>query len=106
MRVLGVETVTSVISVAIVDEEKVLGELSMDVGLTHSTYLMANIETILKAVNLKVEDLDGFAVSAGPGSFTGLRVGVAVANAIGWALGIPVNGKNIQKGESTDIGYT
>jgi tRNA A37 threonylcarbamoyladenosine modification protein TsaB len=53
----------------------------------------------------ELSDVKELEVDSGPGSFTGIRVGVAVANAIGWALRIPVNGKRIDKGESVDIEY-
>ena len=71
-----------------------------------SQKLLAFIEKILKKEGVLINQITQIEVHTGPGSFTGLRVGVSVANAIGWALGIPVNGKNIRKGESTDIGYT
>lgn len=53
----------------------------------------------------KIEDITEIEVNTGPGSFTGLRVGVSVANALGWALNVPVNGKSLQKGEMVDISY-
>lgn len=71
-----------------------------------SQKLLAFIEEILKKEKVSVKEITEIKVNTGPGSFTGLRVGVSVANAIGWALGIPVNGKNLQKGESVDIKYS
>jgi len=62
------------------------------------------IET-LKKKKKKIEDIKEIEVNTGPGSFTGLRVGVSVANAIGWALDIPVNGKDTKKGEFVEIKY-
>ena len=53
----------------------------------------------------KIKDISEIEVNTGPGSFTGLRVGVSIANALGWALGIPVNGKDLKKGEVVDIKY-
>jgi tRNA threonylcarbamoyladenosine biosynthesis protein TsaB len=61
-----------------------------------SQVLLPLVEKILKKNELKFRDLTGIEVATGPGSFTGLRVGVAVANALGFALGIPVNGKKIE----------
>lgn len=61
-----------------------------------SQVLLPLIEKILKKNNLEFKDLEGIEVSTGPGSFTGLRVGVSVANALGYSLGIPVNGKKIE----------
>lgn len=66
-----------------------------------SQALIPLIEQILKKEKLKYKDLEGIEVEKGPGSFTGLRVGVSVANALGFSLGIPVNGKKVE----TKLGY-
>ncbi len=66
-----------------------------------SQVLMPLIEKLLKKNKLEFKDLKGIEVETGPGSFTGLRVGVSVANALGFSLGIPVNGKKIE----TDLVY-
>ena len=75
-----------------------------------SQKLLPFIDEVLKnlpaqAGNKTLKDITEIKVNTGPGSFTGLRVGVAVANALGWALGVPVNGKNLDRGESVDIRY-
>ena len=54
------------------------------------------IDRILKKYSLKIEEINSISVDTGPGSFTGLRVGVSVANALGYAMGIPVNGKKME----------
>lgn len=61
-----------------------------------SQVLLPIIEKLLKTANCKLSTLQGIEVETGPGSFTGLRVGVSVANALGFSLGIPVNGKKIE----------
>lgn len=61
-----------------------------------SQVLLSLIEKLLKSQKMALKDLEGIEVETGPGSFTGLRVGVSVANALGFALGIPVNGKKIE----------
>jgi len=71
-----------------------------------SQALLGFIDEILVKKGKKISDVTEIKVVIGPGSFTGLRVGVSVANAIGWALSIPVNGKDISKGESVEIKYT
>ena len=70
-----------------------------------SQKLLSFIDEVLKKQGKKMTDLSEIEVNVGPGSYTGLRVGVSVANAIGWSLGIPVNGKNLQKGGATKIRY-
>ncbi len=61
-----------------------------------SQVILPLIERLLKENNLDFKDLVGIEVATGPGSFTGLRVGVSVANALGFSLGIPINGKEIE----------
>ena len=70
-----------------------------------SQKLLPFIDEILKKEGKKIKDITEVEVNTGPGSFTGLRVGVSVANTLGWVLGIPVNGKNLRKGEGIDITY-
>ena len=67
--------------------------------------LLPFIDELLKKEGKKLEEIKEIEVNTGPGSFTGLRVGVSVANALGWALGVPVNGKDLRKGEVIDIKY-
>jgi len=62
-----------------------------------SQKLLKFIDEVLAKKNTKFEDVSEIKVNVGPGSFTGLRVGVSVANAMGWVLGVPVNGKNVKK---------
>lgn len=70
-----------------------------------SQKLLPFIVETLKKKNKEIKDITEIEVNTGPGSFTGLRVGVSVANAIGWAEGIPVNGKDVTKGEMVKIKY-
>lgn len=70
-----------------------------------SQKLLPFIDEILKKKGRDIHDVTEIEVNCGPGSFTGLRVGVSVANALGWALKIPVNGKNVGKGEVIEIDY-
>ena len=70
-----------------------------------SQRLLPFIDEVLKKKKLTLKDLTEIEVNTGPGSFTGLKVGVSVAQALGWALNIPVNGKDMKKGEVIDIKY-
>lgn len=63
---------------------------------TKSQNVLSLIEKSLQGEGLKLKDITEIKVHPGPGSFTGTRVGVSVANALGWALGVPVNGKKIE----------
>jgi len=70
-----------------------------------SQKLLPFINETLKKKGIKIEEISEIEVNTGPGSYTGLRVGVSVANTIGWALGVPVNGKDLKKGETVEIKY-
>ena len=70
-----------------------------------SQILIYFLDKLLKKKNLNFQDIKEIRVNTGPGSFTGLRVGVSVAAALGWVLGIPVNGKILRKGEKLGIKY-
>ena len=70
-----------------------------------SQKLLPFIDELLKKKDKKIEDITEIEVNTGPGSFTGLRVGVSVANTLGWVLGVPVNGKDLRKGQMVDIKY-
>lgn len=84
-----------------VDGEKFETEARKD----KSQKLLSFIEQALSKKGKKVGDVKKVKVATGPGSFTGLRVGVSVANCMGWVLGIPVNGKDLIRGEAVDIVY-
>lgn len=70
-----------------------------------SQIVLPMIEKLLKAKGIKLEDITEIEVNPGPGSFTGLRVGVAIANALGYALKIPVNGKRVDRLEVVEPRY-
>ena len=70
-----------------------------------SQKLLPIIDELLRKQGKKIEDITEIEVNTGPGSFTGLRVGVSVANTLGWVLGVPVNGKDMRKGEVIEIKY-
>lgn len=84
-----------IIKVALKKDGKVVKSLSKD-NEYGSQVLLPLIDKILKQEKMDFKDLDGIEVEIGPGSFTGLRVGVSVANALCFALNIPVNGKKIE----------
>lgn len=89
---LGIDTATRVCSVALCDGPKVLGALDINVGLTHSEGLVPQLETLLKLTKKQRQDLELIAISRGPGSFTGLRIGMATAEALAYSLDIPLVG--------------
>jgi tRNA threonylcarbamoyladenosine biosynthesis protein TsaB len=90
MRVLALETSTLAGGVALVDGERLVAEYVLDVSVTHSERLMAAVDRVLVDARWAPRDVEGLAVSIGPGSFTGLRIGVSTAKGLGWALGVPI----------------
>ena len=87
MRILAIDTSTSVLSIAISEDDKVIAEFTQNKALTHSERLMPSVEYIFKSINLNLEDIDEFAVTIGPGSFTGIRIGVCVINSFAMIYG-------------------
>ncbi len=77
MKILSVDTSAVCASVAITEDEKIISLCSTNAGLTHSRTLLPMIDSALKNSDTKLSDIDYFACSAGPGSFTGIRIGIA-----------------------------
>jgi tRNA threonylcarbamoyladenosine biosynthesis protein TsaB len=92
LRALGIETATSIASVAIVGADHVLAAQSLPQGGSHARTVLPLIESTLASAGMGLRDLDLIAVSIGPGSFTGLRIGLSVAKGLAMATGLPVVG--------------
>ena len=90
MRVLAIETSTLAGGVALLDGDRVRAEYLLDVSATHSERLMPAIDRVLADAGWRAADLQGLAVAVGPGSFTGLRIGLSAAKGLAFALGIPI----------------
>jgi len=92
VKILGIDTSSSSLSVAVMDDDLLKGEFTLNHKLTHSEQMMPLLDSLLSHLELKMSDIDLIGVSVGPGSFTGIRIGVAAANAMAMALDIPVVG--------------
>ena len=92
MRILAIDTSGMAASAAVMNDDNLIGEWFIHHKKTHSQTLMPIIDQLLKAVELHPADIDLFAVSIGPGSFTGLRIGTAVIKGMAQALDKPVIG--------------
>ena len=90
MRVLGIESASMVASVAIVEDGNLVAEYTLNHKKTHSQTLLPMIDEIVRMTETDLSELDGIAISAGPGSFTGLRIGSATAKGLGLALNKPL----------------
>jgi tRNA threonylcarbamoyladenosine biosynthesis protein TsaB len=90
MRVLALETSTLAGGVALVDGDRLVAEYLLDVSVMHSERLLSAVDRVLSDARWSPPDLEGLAVSIGPGSFTGLRVGVSTAKGLALALSLPI----------------
>jgi tRNA threonylcarbamoyladenosine biosynthesis protein TsaB len=92
VRALGIETATSLASVGIVVGDRILAERALPMHGSHARTLLPLIDAALAAAGVGLRDIDLLAVSIGPGSFTGLRIGLSVAKGLALATGVPVVG--------------
>lgn len=92
MKVLGIDTSTRCESLGLIDGQDVLVEYRLNLPVTHSERLLEAIDLVLREARCPMEELDGWAVSLGPGSFTGLRIGVATIKGLAFATRKPVAG--------------
>lgn len=90
MRILAIDTSTMLGGIAILDESLLIAESRLNVKTTHSERLMTEIEHCLKQSGIKISDIDVFAVATGPGSFTGLRIGLSTVKGFSYATGKPI----------------
>ncbi|MCR5607463.1 MAG: tRNA (adenosine(37)-N6)-threonylcarbamoyltransferase complex dimerization subunit type 1 TsaB [Lachnospiraceae bacterium] len=90
MRLLAIDSSGMTASVAVLNEQGLMGEYTVNYKKTHSQTLLPMIDELLRFLEINKKDLDCIAVSEGPGSFTGLRIGAATAKGLALALDIPV----------------
>ena len=93
MIILGIDTSTKFCNLGLIEDENILIEYTIN-GLKkkHSSILLSAIKDLLKTMDLKLEKINGIAVSIGPGSFTGLRIGLGVAKGLSYACSLPLLG--------------
>ena len=104
MLLLAFETSAKAASVALFYGEKLLGESYQNTGLTHSQTLMVMAEDLLKQCNHAPADVEAVAVAEGPGSFTGVRIGVAAAKGFAWGKNIPCYGVSTLESMALGLG--
>lgn len=97
MNILAIDSSAKAASAAVVSEEAVLASFHLDVKLTHSQTLMPMCQQVLACAGLTMEDIHGIAVSKGPGSFTGLRIGMAAVKGLAFAKNLPCVGVSTLK---------
>ena len=92
MKILALDSSAVSASAAVLDDDKVLGEFFINTKQTHSQTLMPMVQQVLTQTKTSLEEMDLFAVSAGPGSFTGVRIGVACVKGMAFAQNKPCIG--------------
>ena len=92
MKILALDSSAKTASAAIIKDKKLIAEFFVNAGLTHSQTLALLVDSVIKSVNITPEEINCFAVSSGPGSFTGIRIGIALVKGIAFAVNKPCVG--------------
>lgn len=92
MKVLAIDTSNFTLGIALIDGNQVIGEYITNLKKNHSVRVMPAIETLLKDCDTQPKELDKIVVAKGPGSYTGVRIGVTIAKTLAWTLNIPLSG--------------
>src|ERR671931_2186537 len=90
MRLLAIETSTLAGGVALLENDRIVGEYALDLRVTHSERVMAAVDRLMADARWRPGDVGAVAVAVGPGSFTGLRIGLSTVKGLALALGTPV----------------
>ena len=106
MKILGIDTSTPIGSVALIDDDNLVAEHTLNIVQAHSSRLMPAIDTVLKWSDITAVDLDGCAVGVGPGSFTGVRIGVATIKSLCYALDKPIVGVSTLEAVAYNLRWT
>lgn len=91
-KILAIDTSSTVLGIALVDEEKVIGEHITNIKKNHSVRIMPAIDSLMKECDILSDQLTKIVVAKGPGSYTGVRIGVTIAKTLAWSLNIPLVG--------------
>ena len=106
MKILGIDTSTPIGSVALIDDDNLVAEHTLNIVQAHSSRLMPAIDTVLKWSDITAAALDACAVGVGPGSFTGVRIGVATIKSLCYALDKPIVGVSTLEAVAYNLRWT
>ncbi len=104
MKILAMDTSTLVMGVAVLNETRLLGEVITNQKKNHSVRLMPTVDSLLRSLEVSPGDLQMIAVAIGPGSYTGVRIGVTTAKMMAWALELPLVGVSTLMGMAASLG--
>ena len=105
MKILALETSAKSVSCAVVEDGAPLASAYQCTGLTHSRTLLPMVDAMLKNAELTLEEIDAIAIAAGPGSFTGLRIGIASVKGLAWAADKPCLGVSTLEAMAENIAH-
>lgn len=105
MKILALDTSTIMTTVAVLDKDQVLGEYSLNQDMSHSEKLVPMVKEVLDSLKLKVQDIDLYGVSIGPGSFTGLRIGVTTIKTFAHLFNKPLVGVSTLESLAFNLPY-
>lgn len=105
MKILALETSAKSVSAAVTEDGRVLASGYLDTGLTHSRTLMPIVQAMLKNADLSISDCNAIAVAAGPGSFTGIRIGISAAKGLAFAANLPAVGVSTLEGMAQGLAH-
>ncbi|MEK7680321.1 MAG: tRNA (adenosine(37)-N6)-threonylcarbamoyltransferase complex dimerization subunit type 1 TsaB, partial [Deltaproteobacteria bacterium] len=106
MKIFALDTSSTSGSIAILDGKTLLAEVTFGNVGAHSDWLLKNTDALFSGLGLTAKDMDLFAVAAGPGSFTGLRVGISAVKGMAWSLGKKVVGVSSLKALALNLRYS
>ncbi len=106
MKLIGIDTSSHLGSVSVTEDRRLLGECLLNLGPMHSENITSSIDWLLKTLDVKKDELQGVAVSVGPGSFTSLRVGVVTAKSLAYALGLKIIGVSSLESLASNVPFT
>lgn len=105
MKILGLDTSTIMTTCAVLDGEKLIGEYSLSQSMSHSEKLVPMIKELLDSLDLRIKDIDLFATTVGPGSFTGLRIALSTIKAFAHIYDRPVVGISTMEALAFNLPY-
>jgi len=106
MKILSIDCTAAPASCAIIDGEKLIAEFFVNIKLTHSQTLMPMIKEMLDSSNTLLSDIDGFAIASGPGSFTGVRIGISAVKGLAFADNKPCVGVSSLEAMAFNLKFT
>lgn len=106
MKVLSLDSATESATCAVLDDSRLLGEITINNEKQHSVILMSLINDLLERLKLDITDIDGFVISEGPGSFTGLRIGASIIKGLSMGTGKPFTAVSTLDGLAYNMAFT